>query len=197
MWLAVGPGRGRAASRVAALAGGADGVGKPAAEQDALPERAGFASADCSARWPSCSTHVEARMVQIPGELYLTHLVITIPGISAASAAPILAETGDPGRYHDPLAGVRHAGLAPRANESGIFPGAARTTGRAGPGCAPLPGARSGVRCRTTPSTSAGTPTSPAAGHIKLNDGKARSALVSALLRGCSPSLPRGCRGIR
>ena len=86
--------------------------------------------------------HVEARMVQIPGELHLTHLVITIPGISAVGAAAILAETGDPARYHDPLAWARHPGLAPQANESGTLPGATRTTGRAGPGCAPPPGTR-------------------------------------------------------
>ena len=58
------------------------------AEQDAVAERAGFASAD----WLSALAglqHVEARMVQIPCELYLTHLVITIPGINAAADLPL------------------------------------------------------------------------------------------------------------
>ena len=72
-------------------------------------------------------------MVQIPGELHLTHLVITIPGISAVGAAAILAETGDPARYDDPRAWARHPVLAPRANESGTFRGATGTTGRGRP----------------------------------------------------------------
>ena len=66
-------------------------------------------------------------MVQIPGELHLTHLVITIPGISAVGAAAILAETGDPARYDDPRAWAMHPVLAPRANESGTFRGATGT----------------------------------------------------------------------
>ncbi|MBU3067854.1 hypothetical protein KO481_40865 [Nocardia sp. NEAU-G5] len=44
----------------------------------------------------------EARMVGILDELQLTELVTSIVGLSAVSAAAILAETGDPNRFgHD------------------------------------------------------------------------------------------------
>ena len=152
------------------------------AEQDALTERAGFARADWLAALAE-ARQVEARMVQILDELHLTHLVITIPGIGAAGAAAILAETGDPGRYDDPRAWVKHAGLAPRANESGTFRGATRTTGRGRP------------RLRTAAWRAiwGALPHNPVytsrhahltgRGHNQLNDGKARSALAAALLR--------------
>ncbi len=82
-------------------------------------ERAAFAYRD----WMNAVaaiTDVEARMVAVLDELHLTHLVATIPGLSAVAA--ILAETGDPSRY-DTRAWGKHAGLAPRANESGAFRG--------------------------------------------------------------------------
>lgn len=52
-------------------------------------------------------------------------------GIEAEQDA--LAERAGFTRYDDPRAWVKHAGLAPRANESGTFRGATRTTGRGGP----------------------------------------------------------------
>jgi transposase len=66
-------------------------------------------------------------MAAVLGELHLTHLVTTIPGLSAIGAAAILAETGDPARYDCARTCVKHAGLAPRANESGTYRGQART----------------------------------------------------------------------
>ena len=123
---------GSASGIAAAVHAAAASCGGIEAEQDALAERADFACAG----WLTALAEVqrvEARMVQIPGELHLVELVITIPGISAVGAATILAETGDPARYDDPRAWVKHAGLAPRANESGTFCGATRTTGRGRP----------------------------------------------------------------
>ncbi len=152
------------------------------AEQEALAERAGFACADWLAALAELR-RVEAHMVQILDELHLTHLVTTIPGISAVGAAAILAGTGDPARYDDPRAWVKHAGLAPQANESGTFRGATRTTGRGRP------------RLRTAAWRAiwGALPHNPVytsrhahltgRGHNKLNDGKARSALAAALLR--------------
>jgi hypothetical protein len=160
----------------AAAPGGID------AEQDALAERASFACADWLAALAELQ-RVEAHMVQILDELHLTRLVTTIPGISAVGAAAILAETGDPGRYDDPRAWVKHAGLAPRANESGTFRGATRTTGRG----------RSRLRTAAWRAIWGALPHNPVytsryahltgRGHNKLNDGKARSALAAALLR--------------
>lgn len=76
---------------------------------------------------------VEARMVRVLDELDLTSLVTTIPGLSAVGAAAILAETGDPHRFDSGRAVVKHAGLAPRDNESGTFKGTSRVSGRGRP----------------------------------------------------------------
>jgi transposase len=91
---------------------------------------------------------VEADMACVRDELGLSRLG-DIPGLTAVGAAAILAETGDPHHYDSPRTWVKHAGLAPRANESGNFRGLA-------PACAPPPGGRSGARCRTTPSGAPG-----------------------------------------
>jgi transposase len=103
-----------------------------AAERDAALERAGFACADWRAALAAIA-EMEARMVAVLDQLHLTHLVTTIPGLSAVTAAAILAETGDPARYDTPRAWVKHAGLAPRANESGTFRGQTKTSGRGRP----------------------------------------------------------------
>jgi hypothetical protein len=132
------------------------------AGQDALAERAEYACADWLAALAELR-RVEAHMVKILDELHLTHLVTTIPGISAVGAAASLAETGDPSRDDDPRAWVKHAGLAPRANESGTFRGATRTTGRGRPRLRTAAWRAIWGRCHTTPSTPAAMPTSPAA----------------------------------
>ena len=127
---------GSASGIAAAVHAAAAAPGGIEAEQDALAERAGFASAD----WLSALAevqHVEARMVQIPGELHLTHLVITIPGISAAGAAAILAETGDPARYDDPRAWARHPVLARGPTSRAPSAALPAPPAGAGPGCAP------------------------------------------------------------
>jgi transposase len=50
--------------------------------------------------------------------------------VSAAGAAAILAETGDPRRFATGRAVVKHAGLAPREKLSGAFTGRTRLTGQ-------------------------------------------------------------------
>lgn len=77
---------------------------------------------------------VEGRMVGVLDELDLTDLVTSIPGLSAVGAAAILAETGDPMRFDSARALVKHAGLAPRDNESGTFKGTSRISARGRPG---------------------------------------------------------------
>jgi len=79
-------------------------------------------------------TDIEARMIGILDDLDLTDLVTSIPGVSAVGAAAILAETGDPTRFDSARALVKHAGLAPRDNESGTFKGTSRISGRGRPG---------------------------------------------------------------
>lgn len=77
---------------------------------------------------------VQTRMVAILDDLDLTDLVTSIPAVSAVAAAAILAETGDPARFDSARALVKHAGLAPRDNESGTFKGTSRISGRGRPG---------------------------------------------------------------
>jgi transposase len=93
--------------------------------------------ADALADWQrlrSQRADVEARMVDILDDLALTDLVTSIPGLSAVGAAAILAETGDPTRFDSARALVKHAGLAPRDNESGAFHGTTKISGRGRPG---------------------------------------------------------------
>jgi len=75
----------------------------------------------------------QQRMTGILDQLQLTALVGSIPGLSAVGAAAILAEAGDPTRFDSARALVKHAGLCPRANESGASAGTTRISGRGRP----------------------------------------------------------------
>ena len=89
---------------------------------------------------------VEQRMTGILDQLQLASLVTSIPGLSAVGAAVILAETGtgDPCRFDTARAVVKHAGLCPRANESGAFAGTTRISGRGRPAPRPAAGSLAG-----------------------------------------------------
>lgn len=76
----------------------------------------------------------EQRMTAVLDELGLTGLATSITGLSAAGAAAILAETGDPRRFTTGRAPARHSGLAPRQKTSGSSTGRTRTTGQGRPG---------------------------------------------------------------
>ena len=76
---------------------------------------------------------VEADMVAVLAELGLSRLG-DIPGLSAVGAAAILAETGDPRRYDSSSSLVKHAGLSPAGNASGVFEGQAHISRRGRPG---------------------------------------------------------------
>jgi transposase len=153
-----------------------------AGERAAAAERAAFARDD----WTHARqllTDVEARMVGVLDALELTGLVTTINGVSALGAAAILAETGDPARYDTGRAWVKHAGLAPRDNESGQFKGATKVSGRGRPllrtaawravwGALPHNAVyRARYQHLTTRTDN------------PLNDGQARAAVAAALLR--------------
>lgn len=116
---------------VAVHAAAAD-PGGIAAERDAIIERAAFAYQDWMAAL-AAQADAESRMLAVLDQLDLTGLVTTIPGLSAVGAAVILAQTGDPARYDSPRAWVKHAGLAPMANESGKYRGRTRSPGRGRP----------------------------------------------------------------
>jgi transposase len=76
---------------------------------------------------------VEIRMAGVLEELDLAKLVTSIRGVSMVGAAAILAETGDPVRFDDAKAVVKHAGLCPRDNASGAFAGKSTISGRGRP----------------------------------------------------------------
>jgi transposase len=76
---------------------------------------------------------VEADMAAVLADLGLARLA-GIPGLTAAGAAAILAETGDPRRYDTSSSLVKHAGLSPAENSSGAFRGDAHISRRGRPG---------------------------------------------------------------
>lgn len=101
-------------------------------ERAAALERASFALDDWH-RALGQLDEVEARMLAVLDALGLSELVTTIDGLSAVGAAAILAEAGDPARFDCARTWVKHAGLCPRANESGTFAGTTKVSGRGRP----------------------------------------------------------------
>jgi len=156
-----------------------DGVER---ERAAALERAAFAVRD----WRRALDELDDvgdRMVTVLDQLGLTELVTTITGLSALGAAAILAETGDPARFDCARTWVKHAGLCPRANESGNFAGQTRVSGRGRPG----------LRTAAWRAVWGALPHNPvwAARYTylrnrndnPLKDGPARTAIAAALLR--------------
>lgn len=112
-----------------------DAAGNPGgvdAERAAACERAAYALDDWHHALGQLSD-VETRMIDVLDALGLSTLVSSIPGLSVVGAAAILAETGDPARYDCARTWVKHAGLCPRANESGNFHGTTKVSGRGRP----------------------------------------------------------------
>jgi transposase len=109
-----------------------DPVGVTVQRRGAL-ERVGLVLED----WRDLQRRVsdtENRMVTVLDELGWTDLVTSIQGLSAVSAATILAESGDPRRFATGRALVKHAGLSPTEQTSGRSIGRTRLSGRGRPG---------------------------------------------------------------
>jgi transposase len=98
-------------------------------------------------------------------------------------AAVILAETGDPARYDSPRTWVKHAGLAPQANESGRYRGRTRNSGRGRPvlRTAAWRAIWGALRCNRVYAARHAALTSRDTG--RLTKGQASAALAAALLR--------------
>jgi transposase len=76
----------------------------------------------------------EADMIALLGELGIdTGRICQIPGLSPATLAAILAETGDLRQYESSSSVVKHAGMSPARNESGSFRGQAKISRRGRP----------------------------------------------------------------
>jgi transposase len=76
----------------------------------------------------------ERRMLCVLDELGITELAASIDGVSALSAAVILAESGDPRRFTSGRALVKHAGLNPSEHSSATMTGQSRISRRGRPG---------------------------------------------------------------
>lgn len=151
-------------------------------ERPAALERAGDAIRDWRRALDELDD-VEARMTGVLDDLGLAELVCTIDGLSVVGAAAILAETGDPARFDCARTWVKHAGLCPRANESGTFAGTTKVSGRGRP-------ALRTAAWRAVWGALSHNPVYAARYHHlrtrtdnPLRDGQARAAIAAALLR--------------
>jgi hypothetical protein len=126
---------------------------------------------------------VEARMISVLDALELTELVTTIDGLSPVGAAAILAEAGDPARFDSARTWVKHAGLCPRANESGTFQGTTRVSGRGRPGLRTAAWRAVWGALRHNPVYAARFEHLRTRADNPLRDGQARAAIAAALLR--------------
>jgi transposase len=115
-----------------ALLAAARAPGGIAAERQAVCERAAFVLGDHERALAELAA-VEARMLATLEALGLRALCESVDGLSALGAAAILAETGDPARFGGPRSWPKHAGICPRANESGNYRGQTKTSGRGRP----------------------------------------------------------------
>ena len=126
---------------------------------------------------------VHGRMLEVLDALELSDLVITIDGLSAIGAAAILAEAGDPARFDSARTWVKHAGLCPRANESGNFAGQTKTSRRG------RPALRTAAWRAVWGALPHNTVYAARFEHLRtrpdnpLKDGQARAAIAAALLR--------------
>lgn len=126
---------------------------------------------------------IQQRMTGVLDTLDLTGLVTSIPGLSAVGAAALLAETGDPTRFDTARALVKHAGLCPRANQSGAATGTTTISGRGRPALRLAAWRAVWGALHTNPVLAARHNRLTSRGHNQLTPTQARTALAAALLR--------------
>jgi transposase len=107
----------------------ADGV---AAQRRGLLRRAGWALEDLRIARAQ-RAQIDEEMTAQLGVLGVGASLASIPGMTAATAAAVLAEAGDPARFASSRALVKHAGLAPAPNDSGHSTGQPHITKRGRP----------------------------------------------------------------
>lgn len=95
-------------------------------------QRAGWTLDDLRATRCRLATTEAAMHTQLD-QLGMADLLATIPGLTPTTAAAILAETGDPTRFHSARQLVKHAGINPAENTSGDYRGRTRITKRGRP----------------------------------------------------------------
>jgi transposase len=151
-------------------------------ERHAACERAAFVLGDWERALAELAD-VEARMVATLDALGLRELCESIDGLSALGAAAILAETGDPGRFGGPRSWPKHAGICPRANESGSYRGQTKASGRGRPALRTAAWRAIWGLLPHNPVYAARYEHLTTRAHNPLADGQARAALGAALLR--------------
>lgn len=162
-----------------------------AAQRPGALERVGFALADLH-RLAGALADTEARMLGVLDELHLRGLAESIPGVSAVGVAAILAEAGDLARYGSARALVKHAGLCPRANESGAYAGRTRISGRGRPLLRIAAWRAVFGALRHNPVLAARHAHLTGRADNPLTDAQARTALAASLLRQLHAVLTRG-----
>jgi transposase len=156
--------------------------GGVATERAAACERAAYALAD----WHHALgqlVDVESRMIEVLDTLELSEVVTTIPGLSVIGAAAILAETGDPARFDCARTWAKHAGLCPRANESGNFHGSTKVSRRGRPGLRLAAWRALWGALSHNPVYAARYTHLTTRARNPLHPGQARAAIAAALLR--------------
>jgi transposase len=128
-------------------------------------------------------TEVEIRMVGLLDTLQLTTVVCSIPGLSAVGAAAILAEAGDPARFDSARALVKHAGLCPRDNASGTYPGKTTISGPGRPRLRVAAWRAVWGALAHNPVLAARHAHLTGRDHNRLTDAQARTAVAASLLR--------------
>jgi transposase len=156
--------------------------GGVATERAAACERAAYALDDWHHALAQLAD-VESRLVEVLDALELSQLVTTIPGLSVVGAAAILAETGDPARFDCARTWAKHAGLCPRANESGNFHGSTRVSRRGRPGLRLAAWRALWGAMRHNPVYTARFTHLTTRKTNPLHPGQARAAIAAALLR--------------
>lgn len=145
-------------------------------------ERVRFALDDL-ARARAETAVVEQRMLAVLDLLGLIDLGTSIPGLSAAGAAAILAETGDPHRFSSARALVKHAGLCPRDNASGSYQGKTGISGRGRPQLRLAAGRAVFAALHHNPVLAARYAHLTGRPERRLTDARARVAVAGSLLR--------------
>jgi transposase len=125
----------------------------------------------------------EKRMLAVLDELGLAELASSIDGVSALSAAVILAESGDPRRFTTARALVKHAGLNPSRHESAAMKGETRISRRGRPGLRAAAWRAAWGALRGNAVLLARYAHLTGRDGRRLADGQARTACAAALLR--------------
>jgi transposase len=125
----------------------------------------------------------EQRMAAVLEQLGLAELAASIDGMSALSAAVILAETGDMNRFASGRAVVKHAGLNPSEHTSATISGQTRISRRGRPGLRAAAWRAVWGALRHNSVLAAKYAHLTGRDGNRLADGQARTACAAALLR--------------